>query len=230
MVYIQAFQIKKNVRKNNFRMGNIVYTEYNYSESGFIAIFFALSISVLLSLLAMIVDGSQIFSSKLEQEANAELAAIVALRTFIQSRDGTPSKPFIESFQAAVREAETVAGQNYYAASNRTSPEVIPDSLVSFSGGSSAPGSSGNVVFGRFTRDVSTNAITLSFPVDPSLPAVYSSLNLVQLTLKTRDDAKLKLNFLKALKIYSTKTVSHAYAYYDDVSASNFKTPYFIVR
>lgn len=102
-----------------------------HQEGGGVIVFLAVALVPLLALIALSVDGYSLMVSKLEQENNAEFAAIAALNS---SLDASHERlvPAIDT--AGKHRAELIAGSNRYIG-NRTARPVLNNEIVNRTAG-----------------------------------------------------------------------------------------------
>ena len=179
------------------------------SESGFIIVFFVLVIVPLIGMLALIVDGARIISSKSEQEANAEYAALAAMEEFKFCID-EQLLSYNVCKSNSINKAELSGGLNKYVASNKNSSEVDANGL--------SGGSQGSVKFGIF------NGTTFQENTDPNF------INAVKVNLNTLDNNAFQTIFSKIVGYRRFNSKSSAIVYYDSIRASNMINPFLVYK
>jgi Flp pilus assembly protein TadG len=181
------------------------------SENGAVLVFFALSLSVLIACLGLMVDGSNLINSRLEQEANAEYAALASLQEFINQRERWGGN-FTTALNSAITKAEDSGSLNIYTGSNKERREVQPSSLASQE--------SGSVKFGIWNEATGQFSETSNF----------FAINAVRVYLKTSSSNLMKTFFARIFKAKYAQVSSEAIAYYKDANEFLGRNPYLIMK
>ncbi len=161
-----------------------------------------------ITILALGVDGFLAHTAKMQQESNAEYAALAALRE-IKAPGGT--------IASATRVAENVAGLNLYIGTDKTKQAVQSDELEMARDKNDRTGS---IFFG--TYDASTK--TVAYKTDCS-----SGCDAVQVALWTRDDRHYRPVFAKILGVSTVKISSSASAYFNESHVGSAMSPYYVI-
>jgi Flp pilus assembly protein TadG len=184
---------------------NTVKKDQNFnSQRGGIVALFAIAFVPLLLALGLVIDSVRIYSSSLEQEANAEQAATAALREIIKLRDieGSNNPSLLTSASTI---AKRVANLNTYLASKNAG-----------SGGTEGTGAV--VKFGRW--DVGFRESTN-----------VAEINSVSIILRSQLDNRLTSTFMKLVGIDLLRSSRKATVYFDDTRAYyDKKNPYILVK
>jgi ribosomal protein S18 len=118
----------------------VIYSGVLRGENGASLVLVVMALIPILALLAMAVDSFALLTSKLEQNNNADYAALSALGVAI---DNTTNLADMSRIPAAIAKAELVAGRNFYIA-NRSASQVGFQELQQ--------GTAGSVLFGFFRK------------------------------------------------------------------------------
>ena len=177
-------------------------------DQGVIFVLFCMALIPLIGVFALFFDGARVFTSKLQQEANAEYAAISALEEYTVKRD-SGVYPLPEWFPKAIEKAEKSGGLNLYVASNRNGKEVNSGGLFS--------GEDGEIKFGMWSGGfIETNDI--------------SKIDSVMVILKNRTGKEMISYFATVAGFKSFTSVSSAIAYYDQVRAQDHVNPFVLIK
>jgi len=168
-------------------MGYKCKSDYRAESGGIIALI-AISIIALLACIALAVDGFFLIGAKLQQDNNAEYAALMALEEFIASRDTVRAR----------ERAEAIAGKNFYL----TQPTDAPINSGTFVFDDST-NTKGRLTLGNWNPDTGI--------FDPE----NGDVNAIQVTLTTSPEGSIKLHFASVVGFQSVGTSSTATAYYD---------------
>lgn len=105
-------------------------------ESGCTLVFLAIALFPIVALIALSIDGYSLTVSRLEQENNAEFAAVAALNEGLDEVTGTIS---LNQDSARKRRAELIAGSNSYLG-NRAAQPVKTNEIINATAGSLVSG------------------------------------------------------------------------------------------
>jgi len=151
------------------------------SQSGAVLVLVCLALIALMGVMALAIDAASIYVSHLQQDNNAEYAALAAVR---QSKNpllppGSPGSPLNPGLlQAATARAEVVAGLNHYVGNIVAPGTPTP---VQVKSGELENGRAGSIQFG-FWSDTSRSLVVGGGCDAQGIP----TLNCVQVTLTTK--------------------------------------------
>jgi uncharacterized membrane protein len=181
------------------------------SESGTIMVLFAACLAPLIACFALMVDGGNIFTSKLQQEANAEYAAMAALEEFIFCREQDRITNFNTCAQRSIVVAEQTANLNLYLGSNHNNETMPANGLVNRT--------HGKLEFGLYINNFApANAV-----------GIVNSAK-VELNNTATNSNRLKSYFSHVLGIKGFDIISSGIAAYNSTRASSGLSPYEIKK
>jgi Flp pilus assembly protein TadG len=189
-------------------ISNDVSRSKKKNETGATLLLFMLSLIPLLSAGALAIDTIRVYSSVLEQEANAEHAATIAIRELVYQRDALRTLPDL-AYQRAIAKAEFVAGLNSYLGSKSPDRQVDPGGLRSDENGS--------IEFVRWNGSTINQATS-----------IYH-VNAVRVILRSSETNPILGTFTSVLGIRSVSTSRQATVFMDGSRAWRGLNPYTVL-
>lgn len=155
----------------------------------------------LIGAIALALDGFQIMTANIQQDSNAEYAAIAAIKEF-----HTNPGNFVERTSAAARKAGAVAGSNFYIGTHHANQ---------------MPGNNfeGNDRFGELKFGVMDSSRTF---YECTTEGEYLSLksmypyDAVKVILKLNNDSNIKATFASVLNIASFNSSNETMSFFDE--------------